>query len=800
MNYRYFEEIEAPTSYALDAARSWWSYVVPEESINLLPNPSWEYTYDANTTHGAKYGMKCRTASFSQTFVPTDYGIHTFSAYFMVASGIQSGNSTCYMQALDKDSNVIGSKLVSVAPDSKWHRHDIQFRIAGSSVGYSCTVRLYTVTGSLASDAWQCEMKQYATTYFDGDMGLYYPYAKDHYTWLGEPHNSQSMRSAKTRSGGRVYSFGEQKFRVTAVTGLSAPENEITTISTATGNRRVRNVIPGAREVTIAGSIYGETPELMLERQRTLLRQLGRNSKEPLLLRCSINGADEYELRCHFVGETTGELNNLHQRKMALSFVAHEDADWYGEQVEQLGSGYIDDQTNPIFFTLDLDTGAYTYPADVTPDMGGTVVAVDYGYDNLFYWVTTEGYVKRLNADMTITDLTGDLGAATLTCISVSKYAPLEIVVGGSVLKRSGGSGTWTVLGSGTNGTVNAVLYHHGVYWIGGNFTTVGSAPHSYPYLAVYWHTNMWLRPSTAIQSTSGGGITAIGLSSDRKVVVSGKWSDGTVVRYYDVFNENIGSTQYTTAQLAQIDSPPPTGAYSIVRLDGETSISIGAVDTNTYRIVRFVGDGYETDDFDTYYSSSKPGIAAWNGNVYVSGIQQSAEGYQCVLHTVNPKNISGEHVMLPLVRTNSTSATGATPVAINKSGLLLVILPGTTATYSFAQPVELSNNYDKNANAILTIGAQSIFSIYNWTTGKRAVFLQPIRMGANQKAQFYEYRGVLYMRSDDTVSAVALQPEAADSDVLTLIPGVNNLSASLSVVTSEYYSTWRWVEKHGNL
>ncbi len=309
-----------------------WEIIVPEETTNLVTNPSveedttgWaamagaisretndppfglynlEVTPAAGVDDGCYFGTVALVSGTPYTFsfkFRGEDGI-TYKAYFATTGGVLAGDE------------------VTFTGDDEWHEY------AGTWACDSTAAHRVYITKDNDSgtdvfyvDALQVEAKAYATTYTDGDQ-LPLP----DYFWAGIAHASASTRIVTSRAGGRVRDLTDDYFfRVMNDTGTGLPP--------MTNYRTGYALIPGAlhehtkiheRPFVLNGILLG-TSLANLHARKAALESIvyPDEDKQPLLLRYS-GGSQVLEIAAYYEGGLEGGVSVNFTEKMGLRFYA----------------------------------------------------------------------------------------------------------------------------------------------------------------------------------------------------------------------------------------------------------------------------------------------------------------------------------------------------------------------------------------------------------------------------------------------------------------------------------------------
>jgi hypothetical protein len=347
---------ELVTGYALDPVYSFWQVVLPEETVNMIEISSWEtpflsaavtnvwqangslvYAMVDNPSYGSIDGRTVATltgntgAFWYEAQAGNNYpsGHWTFSAWI-------KGNPGDFFQLQICDDvpptyNVL-AQIGFVIKHGGWHR----YWVSCTTVTPTPIVPFINVPDaanvSLATDAWQVEKKSYPTTYANGAMqGFYEDREQSSFRWEGAWWGSRSVRSRKTRTGGRVVSlYDEVGFLTTAIIGLGMTPVDVDA-SVNDGAAFYSGTTFEHRDFTIAGRIYACSFEELQERRNFLIQYLRPDSiasREPLKIIYSASdgeGAEitaPAEIRASYTSGLEGNITNYFQENVGLQFSA----------------------------------------------------------------------------------------------------------------------------------------------------------------------------------------------------------------------------------------------------------------------------------------------------------------------------------------------------------------------------------------------------------------------------------------------------------------------------------------------
>ena len=263
--------------------------VVPEESTNLITNPSGEVDTSGWAASGTGVSLaRDTTESFygaaslkltdtaatggnefiqSGSIAVTAGVTYTLSfRYKKRLSGSQTG--TAYIFFYNAGAAQVGVTGLTLARGSisQWRFASLTTIAPATAVTALVIFATDGVTSGqfeLWLDGVQLEAKPYFTTYIDGDQ--------EGCVWLGAAHASSSFRPVTTRKGGRPMPLSDYKFKVAAVVGAGAAA--LSTVATPyanIGGAYYQRSIPQARTLQIAGQFECDG-QIDLMRQRAAL-------------------------------------------------------------------------------------------------------------------------------------------------------------------------------------------------------------------------------------------------------------------------------------------------------------------------------------------------------------------------------------------------------------------------------------------------------------------------------------------------------------------------------------------------
>lgn len=327
------------TGYVLSPERSYFSVVIPEDTVNLVANPECADTTGytgmsatiassaarqrrgarsllvtpSATPGGVRYNLLADlTANKHYTFSVDVFGTGRFAIYFGNSSGVR-----------------IGPEVAFVAPGF-WNRYAVTLFVTSATSVRSLNV--VSLEGNVFhADGFQCEQKPYATTFVSGNIEAQTDTSAPgrlSYGWMGITHRSSSFRTRFVLDGGRPVPMHELGFDVTDFSGFGYAVPELFTQRLA---MRADWVYQGAslaeRQFTIGG-YFSSGGLLELLRKRGHLGA-GIHGTEgvisPVFIQMQLHDAsgpltELAQVECIYAGGMEGVINNLYQEKATLTF------------------------------------------------------------------------------------------------------------------------------------------------------------------------------------------------------------------------------------------------------------------------------------------------------------------------------------------------------------------------------------------------------------------------------------------------------------------------------------------------
>jgi len=617
----YREVSDIPGDIYLDESLGKIQIVVPEETTNLVINPSVEENttgYTGVNSTMTRISTEQRRGIFSLQCVPVAagwsglyYGTISLTAgelYTLSVDVKASSGSELAIYFADTSGNQLG-KLCKVTASGEWQRVWVTYGETSST-----TRRVYilqrtlssTLTDNLYVDGLQVENKGYRTTYCDGDLQGYIVDNED-YVWNGTPHASTSTRSGDTASGGKIVDLMDYVDGIIELTGSEMIPVEMSLSGESNdGYESYLDTVNKPRRFIISCEVsHKQIRDLSI-----LLHSSRTHEPQPILLRVDKNGGNNYEqdvylLKTVYKGGLEGETGNGYWEKVALEFDAVEPMIYKdGDHAQQITIPAFDLPNYIVKLSRDMewilfsygssngfddDVYAITEAPNGTMYFGGNFTADGDGNSvkGLAYWNGT----RFMQCDIGVSP--GVLAMAFGNDGNLYFGGLFTTAGDAGALLRAGmynpDTNTLTQLGDGLNGTVYAIgLSPDGIIYLAGDFTQDGLG-NTMNYVA-YW--------DGAVLVNAGVGLTSkvydIEWDNNGQLVVGGP----------DYLIGTVGTGQ---SAVAYWDGTQFVGmGNSLTNTDRATAVSLGRLQDGS--IIAVPSD-------DLSYPPDKFHIFQWDGN-----------------------------------------------------------------------------------------------------------------------------------------------------------------------------------------
>jgi hypothetical protein len=499
---------------------SWLSVIIPEASVNLVTNPSFE----TNTTNYTGIG----SASLARSTAQQRFGAYSLAITMAAANngGVQLDIGTLtagqdYTGSVwvlapagmrlrlffaDTSNNRLGGETQFVGTGF-WQRVSVTYRET-STTSRRLLLRKDTDvrTGIVYVDGFQVEAKAYATTYIDGDQqGFLRAQVPPAYLWDGTPHASTSRRSALTNAGGRPMPLSTYGLILVALLGLGlADAQPIATPYAVRDGSSYQGSRDVGRTLTIVGRISDVSFRALQDRRGQLRAALkGTLPGQPVLIlhqerdACGAAMSREVALPCVYTGGLEGDSSNR-----------------VAEQVTARMQMYL-----PAI----LSTGEEAGLLDLSDTLSGT------------------GFIAEQLPD-----------------------------------------GSWSNMGGGTNNTVNAAIYdpNGANLYAGGAFTTAGGT--TVNRVARYnTVTQAWATMGTGASNGFNGAVNDLAIGPDGAVYALGLFtqnSGGTVT-----YNRIARYDPATDTWSAMSTGIPVAAVRKVAVAPNGVNVAVTAASTSVY-------------------------------------------------------------------------------------------------------------------------------------------------------------------------------------------------------------------------
>jgi hypothetical protein len=323
------------SGYILNPMRGYLSVIEPEETENIIENPSVEFVTTGWTAVGGTIALSTawQTSGANSLLVTPAAGVND-GAYYLQSTTI----NTRYTWSLDfrgtkgikysirvygvtGAATLVTSGFVSTGFLQNLH--------VGFDTGANTSVRAYVEKAGHTSvspfyvDSMQIEAKAYATTHCNGD--------KEGCMWRGQPHASRSARSASS-PGGRIRRLDQYGFQVLSISGLDMPPIQPSSTDYALQNGAVyQGYRATTRSITIVGTVGGARLDILQHRKHKLMELFKPNtpSSIPITFRyqafdgCRAVG-DEVEFSAVYAEGLEGVGNDNYQERLAIRFTLYD--------------------------------------------------------------------------------------------------------------------------------------------------------------------------------------------------------------------------------------------------------------------------------------------------------------------------------------------------------------------------------------------------------------------------------------------------------------------------------------------
>jgi hypothetical protein len=641
-----------------------WSLIVPEATVNLCTNPSFELATTGWSASGSNTIARSAAQQFAGVYsLLCTYQNNTTLATLTISSGLNTGTTYTITARLyvpadwngdDIRLNASGFTSATVTQVREWDSAigetgkwvELEIRLA-TSADATGTILLQTTGAPSAGravylDCLQIEAKAYPTTYCDGDQpGC---------AWSGTPHASSSSRDEFEASGGRLMNLDTDFNFLTGAdegTGVFPLQMLFHPQPLLPGDNFQGINVQSRSNLLLRGGFDGETtPGLHAKRQalaKALNSRVGRIDQKPQPRQLYYHGAAvEKRIGVYYVAGlgVKDRIGTVGERIDGLQFYAPDPA-WYdvGERgvtltpsassTFRMVAALIDgqwDTLGPPSSVGGADPRAYAFAED------DTYVYIGGGFTDVSGNANSD-WIARMNK---VTKAWSNLGSGTKNntvnglavaadgrLYAVGQFTNMDVAAN-RIAVWNGSS--WSALGTGLNGISEdvAVGIDGRIYVVGG-FTTAGGS--SANRIAV-WNGSSWSTLGTgfngtarAIHITVKGEIYAGGVFTQADGATSvdriAKWNPDSGAW------EAMGSFGGAITLVTSITSDPSGdkifaagGAGVVLQWNGAIWTTIGDSDGSVQSLVYIDNQLYAGGEFTEIGGlSNLKGLAIWNGS-----------------------------------------------------------------------------------------------------------------------------------------------------------------------------------------
>ncbi len=494
-----------------------WSIIVPEFTVNLCTNPSFELATTGWSASGSNTIARSAAQQFAGVYsLLCTYQNNTTLATLTISSGLSTGTTYTITARLLVPSNWNGGDIrlnasgftsATVTQVREWDSADgetgkwveLEIRLATSADATGTILLQATVAPSAGRtvylDALQIEAKAYPTTYCDGDQ--------QGCVWAGVAHASASSRDEFEASGGRLKNLDTDFGFLTGAdegTGVFPLQMLFHPQPLLPGDNFQGINVQSRSNLMLRGGFEGETtPDLHAKRQalaKALNSRVGRIDRKPQPRQLYYHGAAvEKRIGVYYVAGlgVKDRIGTVGERIDGLQFYAPDPA-WYdvGERAAVLGS-----TATANFRTVARQAGDGTWDDMGYPAVSGSLDPRGFAEDGTYIYIFGDflNFAGLANADCLVrwnkqTRVYSDMGAANAIVRTMAVAANGDVYAGGDFTSIGGvaanriakwNGSTWSALGTGLNGICYKILpAPDGGIYVCGDFTTAGGSSRNY--------------------------------------------------------------------------------------------------------------------------------------------------------------------------------------------------------------------------------------------------------------------------------------------------------------------------------
>lgn len=824
--YQHVALPELSTGYQLDGLKSFWMAAIPEESENLVINPSIEEGTTGFTNSGftAMAQSSDRSTGGFSSLKCTPNGSTDNTVYFTCSTltngivytwsvdiyGYVGDTYTLTVRDNTSPTTIFGTKTHRPFRNG-WERVWLTFK-QGSANPSRLQILVPGATQAshlIYSDRWHVAAKSYLDTYVDGSER---PYVNDTrrwaFTWTGSSHVSKSKRLPGT-IGGKFVAFDTFGFRTTGVQGLGLGTYEAVFNGENYGNY-LTDVIRKRRQFTITGRIYGGSLDDLAQKKQAIINTLRprfngvvqpiRLFYQPVTQYSRPYGKLLYIDAVLIEGLSGNYVSHLGE-EFALVFQADDPYlyEYSGQEVASLpvvtggtSKGVVEKNENGDYASLITGTvnGSFdcvAYRNDGVLVTGGTFTTL--GGASLNRIAMWDGSTWAEPTGGGLNDQVQGIAAGIGNEIGVVGHFTADDAL--QTIRRAGihsGSG-WSEMATGLNNIAYAIVaYPNGDYYVGGAFTASGTGVQLRRFARYVAETGAWQEVGSGFDNT----VNCLALGPDGRIYIGGDFlNNGAATAGYVA----IAAYDPLTNEFDDLGGGLNPGVFGLAFGPGNFLYAVGSFQTEwlairpVRRVARWNGGNWEEvgGGFDNY-----PEACGFDGKrLYISGTFTDPLSGDLISRTDTTVCWDGNN----WVNSDYYSEKKAGGFALSPSGKF-AIAQGNVATgsptYAAMQTVTVTNNGTAEAHPVFKISTSAtrfsyLTQISNLTTGQDIIFSAlPIKTDV-----IVDFRGNLPRIYDETggnlsrfITQGASTPEdfrlVEGENVLGFMSYVNDITVSV--------------------
>lgn len=542
------------TGLALNAARGWFSVLIPIARTNLITNPSFELDTTGWTAAGGASIARVTTqqavgiASCQITMSGANDGVR-HAGLAMVAGELRAvscmfrGTAGRRYRCQIEDGGGGTTSRVLITATGRWQ--ELRWYCSTQT-----TATYYFFVGALAAgadvvylDAVQVEQIQpgeTGSTYIDGDqLGLIAQPALPAYGWNGSPHASTSYRSAQTRAGGMIMNFDLAQLVLTAVIGLGlAPVAHVVSPYAQLDGAAYDRTRLTERAFSLVGRIDAANDGARSRALALLEDWLSRDriaTQQPLRLRYErFDGftptSEIAQIDALYTAGLEGAIDSRSGAAVPLQFALFAP---YVTAVREEGGPLAVQQTIANANRVLMRTAGGQWQALGVGITGNNINAIAIGPDGSVYVggdftnAGTSGADYLARWDGSTWAVVGSATALNGAVRALAFDSAGKLYIGGDFMNAGGNANadfvatwdgsSWGALGTGMNNTVQALhVAPDGSVYAGGAFTLAGGVANTVR--VAKWNGSAWLALSTGANNI----VYALATGADGRVYAGG--------------------------------------------------------------------------------------------------------------------------------------------------------------------------------------------------------------------------------------------------------------------------------------